>query len=144
MGTLVALLWSRARGSETVDISHRTIADAEVRQAVTVIASFISVLVAGVFALLVTEHTTALASGLIGAADVERGLFLEVVFEAFSALGTVGLSTGFTSEVSLPGRLVLVALMYVGRVGPVTVALGMAERQKRSSFCYPEESVLIG
>ena len=66
------------------------------------------------------------------------------MFEAVSAFGTVGLSTGITASLSAAGKLVLVALMYVGRVGPLTLVLAVGPRPSRGRFRYAEENVMVG
>jgi trk system potassium uptake protein TrkH len=70
--------------------------------------------------------------------------FLALMFEAVSAFGTVGLSTGITPSLSASGKLVLVALMFVGRVGPLTLVLAVGPRQERGRFRYAEENVMVG
>ncbi|HSW10717.1 MAG TPA: TrkH family potassium uptake protein [Bacillota bacterium] len=70
--------------------------------------------------------------------------FLDVLFEAVSAFGTVGLSTGITSELSVFGRLLLPLTMFVGRLGPITVALAIAQRQRAAGVRYPEDRVMVG
>lgn len=70
--------------------------------------------------------------------------FLQLLFEATSAFGTVGLSTGITPNLSLVGKLVIILTMYIGRVGPLTVALALAQRQKSQSYRYPEGRIKIG
>jgi len=82
---------------------------------------------------------------------LEGGDLLAVLFEATSAFGTVGLSTGaaglpvsLSGEFSNGGRLLVCLLMFVGRIGPLTVAFALAGRQVTSRLRYPEERVLIG
>ena len=70
--------------------------------------------------------------------------FLWVLFETVSAYATNGLSTGITRDLSLTGRVVIVAAMFVGRLGPLTLAIYMAGRPVSSSVNYPEEPVRIG
>jgi trk system potassium uptake protein len=67
----------------------------------------------------------------------------EVIFEQISAFATVGLSTGLTGELSTWGRLWITATMFVGRVGPLTIALGLAPA-KPLHVTYPEAKVMIG
>ncbi|MDQ7793854.1 MAG: TrkH family potassium uptake protein [bacterium] len=74
----------------------------------------------------------------------EQAPFLQVLFEATSAFGTVGLSTGITPQLSLLGRLLLPLTMFVGRLGPVTVAMAIAHRQKAATVRYPEDRVIVG
>jgi trk system potassium uptake protein TrkH len=73
-----------------------------------------------------------------------QGRFLELLFEAVSAFGTVGLSTGITPELSPLSKLILIALMFIGRVGPLTLALAVARKKSRSKLTHPEGRVVIG
>lgn len=66
-----------------------------------------------------------LALGVLLLAATERAPFLSIVFEAASAIGTVGLSLGLTSDLSLAGKVVVIALMFVGRCGPLTIGLAL-------------------
>jgi trk system potassium uptake protein len=70
--------------------------------------------------------------------------FMQVLFEAVSAFGTVGLSTGITAKVSAIGKLVLIATMYIGRVGVLLLMSVAVGDPKPSTFKYPEESLLVG
>ena len=73
-------------------------------------------------------------------------LGLWLLFEVASALGTVGLSTGMTPYLSVAGKVLLIALMYIGRIGPLTVVVSAARRSNRANehIQYPGEDVLIG
>jgi trk system potassium uptake protein TrkH len=73
----------------------------------------------------------------------ERAPFLDILFEAVSAFGTVGLSRGLTAELSAMGQGIVMVLMLVGRVGPLTLAFTLAHRQK-PSMQYPTGQVNIG
>lgn len=66
------------------------------------------------------------------------------VFEVISALSTVGLSTGITAELSTPSKLVLCALMFVGRVGPISLALSVLQSRSSTTYEFPEEEVVVG
>jgi trk system potassium uptake protein TrkH len=72
-----------------------------------------------------------------------RGLFLEIFFEVVSAFGTVGLSTGTTSGLSVIGKIVIIITMFIGRVGPLTVAFSIGKKDT-PRFRYAQEKVLIG
>jgi trk system potassium uptake protein TrkH len=72
--------------------------------------------------------------------------FIELIFEAVSAFGTTGLSMGVTATLSATGRILIVLLMFVGRVGPLALvsAMTLARRKTASSFRFGEEQVIIG
>jgi trk system potassium uptake protein TrkH len=69
--------------------------------------------------------------------------FLNILFEAVSAIGTVGLSTGITPALDYTGKILITILMYVGRVGPLTVALALGEVRK-SKLEYPTTRISVG
>ena len=69
--------------------------------------------------------------------------FEEIIFEQVSAFATVGLSTGITPELSALGKLWIIASMFVGRLGPLTVALAVFPRP-RQHVSYPTERLMIG
>ena len=77
-------------------------------------------------------------------ADFEPVGFLPVLFEAASALGTVGMSYGITPQLHDASRLVLVLAMFVGRLGPLTLVLLLAQKSHREFLEYPSESVRVG
>lgn len=71
---------------------------------------------------------------------------IEIIYEAASAFGTVGLSLGLTPKLSTVGKIIILITMYAGRVGPLTLTLALAQRQIRCSKAlkYPEDKMLIG
>jgi trk system potassium uptake protein len=70
--------------------------------------------------------------------------FIQVLFESMSAFGTVGLSTGITAKISSIGKLIIIATMYIGRVGVLLLMSAAVGDPKPSTFKYPEESLLVG
>ncbi len=75
---------------------------------------------------------------------VEPHPFEKVLFEAVSAFGTVGLSMGITADLTLLGKLLITLLMYIGRIGPLTMVYAFAIRNTRSNINYAEETIAIG
>ena len=73
----------------------------------------------------------------------QKGGFIDILFETVSALGTVGFSTGVTGTLNTFGKAVITVLMYVGRVGPLTVALAIGEA-KRVNIEYPTTRIAVG
>jgi trk system potassium uptake protein TrkH len=72
-----------------------------------------------------------------------RGEFLTLNFEAVSAFSTVGLSMGETTGLMSSSKLIVIALMFIGRLGPLTVALSLS-RKRRVEYQYAEEPVMVG
>ncbi len=70
--------------------------------------------------------------------------FMDLLFEACSACGTVGLSTGITGKLNEPGKYIIMAGMFLGRVGPLTMLLALAARVRPVRYSYATEDVVIG
>ena len=70
--------------------------------------------------------------------------FIDLFFESVSGFGTVGLSTGLTPKLSAWGHLILIVAMFIGRIGPLTLGLAMAQHRESDIFRYAEERVTIG
>jgi len=134
---LLATIRARLRGEENVTLLHRTIPQAIVRRAVQlVIVSlfFVSVILWG---LLLTE-------GVVPTAGARCDQMASLAFEAVSAFGTVGLSTGVTPDLSAGGKLIIILCMFVGRLGPLVIALAVLPERAGPRFEYPREDLAIG
>ena len=134
--TLVVGSWSSFRGLRRANFFRRTIPAGAIQRATAASLLFAAVAIAALVALLMLETR--------GVLDSRPRWFLEALFECISALGTVGLSTGVTASLTDPGKIVLVVLMLVGRLGPVTAAAALARRRDAYQPEYPEEEPLIG
>lgn len=126
--TLLLAVRSVVRGREDVEVFERRIPHRIVYRALAV--SMISLA-------LVIVVTMALSV-------VRRSELLPVLFEATSAFGTVGLSMGITPTLSALGKVLIICTMFAGRVGPLTVATAIAQRQHANAVRYPEERVMVG
>ncbi|HOZ21308.1 MAG TPA: TrkH family potassium uptake protein [bacterium] len=133
---IMASFFTRLRSREQVRIFNRGIPEPIVTKAIGI--SFFWMLAISLAALLLTITESS------GPPDpLARNSMVESVFESFSALGTVGLSMGITSRLSDGGKLLVILLMYVGRIGPVTLAISIAS-QKSLPVRYAEENVIVG
>jgi trk system potassium uptake protein TrkH len=74
----------------------------------------------------------------------DKFTLMESAFEVFSAFGTVGLSMGITPKLSSIGKLIIIVVMFIGRVGPLTLALSLLIQQKEPKIEYPKEHISIG
>jgi trk system potassium uptake protein TrkH len=137
LATLVSLAVNRYKGRERANLFKRTIPHETVSRSVSIIlASVLAVTIITVF-LLITQ--------LGDLSHMEsRGLFLDYLFETVSAFGTVGLSMGVTTKFDTAGKLIIIAMMLLGRLGPLTLAFAMARRVKKSELQYAEENIIVG
>jgi trk system potassium uptake protein TrkH len=122
------VLWSVVRGDAEANAFRRRIPDSVVRQAIASVLLAIGAVVGATLLLLAFTDFT----------------LTPTLFEATSAFGTVGLSLGITGELPLLGKLVLMALMVMGRIGPVTVVTALALRGRPRLYRYPEERPIVG
>lgn len=129
--------WSTWRGNSRVNLMRRTIASAVVDRAITTVLLFGAVSIIAITALLMLEQSSY-------SHQDSSGVFLDTVFEVISALGTVGLSTGITTRLADASRLVLVVVMFIGRLGPISIAVAISHNQRRARIEYPESEPLIG
>ncbi len=130
LALLVMIVISNLRLRAEVEGFKRSIAAELVQKTITVTALYL---------LLVTAVTLGLCL-----ATRSQGKFLDLLFEASSACGTVGLSTGVTSQLQFTGKAVLIGGMFLGRVGLLTFLLAMTARMRHVSYSYPRENVIIG
>lgn len=135
LGILGVLAISKLRGREEPTAFNRSIPREVVSRAVTVALLSLLMVVTFTWLLLLTERS-ALASG--------RFSFMQVIFEAVSAFATVGLSTGITSTLGGASKFLLIALMFVGRLGPLTVVVSVARRERPDKVKFPAEQLMVG
>lgn len=81
---------------------------------------------------------------LLLAASMPGKDFIDLLFEACSACGTVGLTTGVTRQLNVFGKCVIIGAMFIGRIGPVTLLAAMASKARPAAYEYPSENVLVG
>ena len=127
---LVLLLFisSRARGRSTVTVFRRTIPNAQLMNAMTI--SLIMIVLA-------------IFGGIFISATSPVG-FTDALFEAVSALGTVGLTAGATSLLSVPSQILIIIFMYFGRVGGLTMIYAFTAGSGTSALHFPQEPVTVG
>ncbi len=135
---IVALLvWRRFRGYRHISLFRRTIgADSYSRAlAVFILAIFIIVIMFSLFML---------AEEKMLAHTLSKGWFVDNLFEVVSAFGTVGLSLGITPRLHEAGKILLIILMFVGRIGLLTLAYSLARPGMRGEIEYKEENIMVG
>lgn len=129
MLVLFLFLWAKIRGRDNISILHRTISEKQVLNAVTLFGVMIVLAFAGGTLIAVTSPFS----------------FTDGLYEAVSALATVGLTTGITPSLALPAKILMMLYMYFGRVGILTISLGFLQNDRaKNEFRYAETNLLIG
>jgi trk system potassium uptake protein len=127
-GAITIMLRDILRGKEHPSAFGREFRISDVFRLLTIIILSIGIIFVGVSILSFTE----------------KFAFLNILFEVVSAFGTVGLSTGITPSLSIAGKIVIIFIMFVGRLGPLTMALSLIQRRKPTLYRYPEEPIKVG
>lgn len=128
MVLVAADILSTIQGHNETEVFHRKIAEQTIKKAFAV---------AGVSILLFLV----LSAGLLA---VQDGGFLDSIYEMASAIATVGLSRNFTGTLGTAGRLLVITGMYLGRIGPITMALAVNPKNARKKVSYPAGKILVG
>lgn len=128
-GILVLTVISVIKGREDTEVFGRRFTKEIVYKAFTIVFIGLSLVIGVTMILSYTES---------GAS------FIDLLYESASALGTAGLTLGLTPNLSPIGKVLIMLMMYIGRVGPLTVMLALTRKRKKSGYKYPEGKILIG
>ena len=127
-GALVLTTLSVIRGDKDVVAFKKRISYDAINKSIAIIMVELLIVVGVSFILTITE----------------KAGFLQLLFETTSAIATVGLTTGITSDLSDFGKLLLSLTMYVGRVGPLTMAFAFSRQHKHANYKYSEGNIIVG
>lgn len=134
--SLMALsAYSTLKGKKYIEIFHRRISQDILFRAFSIFFFSLSSIMIGTFILSITETHIL---------EAENRTFLDLLFEEVSAFSTVGLTTGITPMMSTAGKLTLIASMFVGRVGTLTIGFALSRTIQSRNYKYPEEHLLVG
>ena len=131
IAVIVLMVLSAIKGKEHTEVFGRTIPTNTIRKAFT-LSTISAVIVVGATMLLSALQPT------------ERAM--QLLFETVSALATVGLSQGLTASLTISAKLLIIVMMFIGRIGPMTMAFAIGTRLKaaKGNIKYPDENVLVG
>jgi trk system potassium uptake protein len=127
VGALLIVVYNMALGKKDIEFLRRRFKRKDIYKTLTVVVISLMVIASVTLVLSFTEGFS----------------FIQILFEVFSAFSTVGLSTGITPDLSSIGRIAIIFTMFIGRVGPFTIALALS-RKYHERIRYPEEDILIG
>jgi trk system potassium uptake protein len=125
---LASTMWSTIRGREHAGAFGREFSVQQINRALTVVLLSLGFVAVAVLLLTLTEGFN----------------FIDLFFETISAFATVGLSTGITPGLTIGGKIIIIITMFVGRLGPLTLALALVQGQRMAKFRYPQETVRTG
>lgn len=126
---LVLYLLAFVRSSDKVNIFHRRISDEDIKKALVIFNLSLFLCFASILVLSATESCSLIA----------------IIVEVASAFGTTGLSLGITSTLSLTGKIIIILLMFIGRVGMLYTLMVFVSKEKRNlGYLYPTEQIIIG
>ncbi len=128
VGFLFFIVWAELRGERQVNIGRRRLPDTTQRQALSISMLGVFLVAAGTWTMLVLTPFS----------------LDQVLFEVISAFATNGLSTGITTAIPMAGHVLLSLLMFVGRIGPLTLGSALALKERTRQYELPEERVIIG
>lgn len=121
-------LWAVIRGANRVTIFQRELSDDSIRRSNAVLMLYLIILFAAIFVMSMLEPKASL---------------MALTFECVSALSTVGASLDLTPILGTAGKLVIILLMFIGRVGAFTLLLGLIKQVKKRNYKYPSDNIII-
>lgn len=128
MAVIILTVRATVRGEDDINCFNRRISHKTVRKALSIVLISFMVSMIAIIAMLMFES----------------GDGVDIIFEVYSALGTVGLSRDFTATVGMAGKLILSICMFLGRIGPITMIIAYTMRDTKSSARLPEGSITVG
>jgi trk system potassium uptake protein len=127
-GMIIATIWNTIKGREHPGVFGREFPVQQIFRGMTLLVLSLGIIIIIFLILSFTEHFPS----------------INILFETISAFGTVGLTTGITPDLSITGKIFIIFMMFIGRLGPLTLIMALAKAQRTSQFRYPQESVRIG
>jgi len=131
LAVIMMVAWATLRRRREVEMFKRSVRLVVLGRAITILALYVGVLLTATLALTITEHNCS--------CDL-----LDLAFEASSALGTVGLSTGITASLTTAGKWIIITTMLIGRLGPLTLLTALLFSTRPGKYEYPSEPLVVG
>lgn len=147
LGVIILLVINYIKGNKEINVFNRRISESSVNRAIVVISISIFIVIMAIGLLLITED---FKNEKILKEEISEDINLsieDIVFEVVSAFATVGLTLGITAQLSFAGKLVIILLMIIGRLGPITISIALFKKHKETKQTkaqYPYGNILIG
>lgn len=131
LGVIILLVVNYIKGRQEINVFNKKISANAINRAIVVISISIFFIIMAISALLITENSS----------------IVDIVFEVVSAFATVGLTLGVTAKLTFAGKIVIILLMIIGRLGPITISIALFKKHKeikQQKAQYPQGNIIIG
>jgi len=147
LGVIILLVINYIKGRQEINVFNRKISTNAINRAIVVISISIFIIIMAISALLITENfETEKYMDVMHSANINLSI-VDIVFEVVSAFATVGLTLGITSQLTFAGKIVIISLMIIGRLGPITISIALFKKHKEAKqpkAQYPHGNIIIG
>ena len=147
LGVIILLVINYIKGRTEINIFNRKISSNAINRAIVVICISVFIVIFAISALLITENLEIEKNMDIQHSANMNLSIVEIVFEVVSAFATVGLTLGITSKLTFAGKIVIILLMIIGRLGPITISIALFKKHKevkQPKVQYPQGNIIIG
>ena len=147
LGVIILLVMNYIKGRQEINLFNRKISTNAINRAIVVVSISVFIIIIAISALLITENfETEKHMDIRHAEDMNLSIG-DIGFEVVSAFATVGLTLGITSQLTVAGKIVIILLMIIGRLGPITISIALFKKHKevkQPKAQYPHGNIIIG
>lgn len=147
LGVIILLVVNYIKGRQEINIFSRRISTNAIYRSIVVISISVFIIIMAISMLLITEKFENEKNMDMQHSEDMSLSIVDIVFEVVSAFATVGLTLGITSKLTFVGKLIIISLMIIGRLGPITISIALFKKHKevkQSKAQYPQGNILIG
>ena len=143
---IILMVISYLKGNENTIINKRKVPQRLLKRAIVVMFVSAFIIIVSIVGLSITEDIKAEHTLPEAETSVRDVSFLDIFYEVFSAFGTVGLTLGITPKLSVAGKIIIIFVMFIGRLGPITISYAVLKKDKRNKgIKYPEcDDLIVG
>ena len=147
LGVIILLVINYIKGRQEINVFNRKISTNAINRAIVVISISIFIIIVAISALLITENFETEKHMDVQHAKNMNLSIVDIVFEVVSAFATVGLTLGISPQLTFAGKIVVISLMIIGRLGPITISIALFKKHKevkQPKAQYPHGNIIIG
>lgn len=147
LGVIILLVANYIKGRQEINVFNRKISTNAINRAIVVISISIFIIITAITALLITEKFETEKHMDVRHSENMNLSIIDIAFEVVSAFATVGLTLGVTPLLTFAGKIVVISLMIIGRLGPITISIALFKKHKevkQPKAQYPHGNIIIG